>query len=147
MLCPNCGTKVPDGISKCLSCGSRIHAAEVVDSSMYEGYSSASEQPESTGSGGNKGISMFLGGVEAMIGLFVSLIAIFIFSSNDMGFGIFIASIFFCWAVVLPVIGVILVGVNKNKVGGVLIIIGSIPCIPIGIIGGIAGRLAFTLSD
>ncbi|MGA1821905.1 MAG: hypothetical protein ACMUIG_05205 [Thermoplasmatota archaeon] len=147
MLCPNCGASVPDGLEKCLSCGSRVHASEVDEPSSYRGFSSSSEEPKKSESAGMKGISLFLGIIEIIIGLFYSAIMFSMFASDDMGFGIFATAFYLPLAVILPLVGVILIGVNKKKVGGILLIIGSVFCFPVGIIGVIGGWMAVAMKD
>jgi hypothetical protein len=94
-----------------------------------------------------KGGVMLLGGIEIAIGLFAALYAVVQFSEFDPETGAIAGIVMGVWAVLLPIIGLVLIGIGQNKIGGVILVIGSVICIPIGLVGIMGGINAFKLDD
>ncbi len=133
-----------------MNCGTAVSMASGYQDpygSKQDGVSFNTGGGMSSGNSGKKILSMVLGIVEAFIGLFGSIYVVAMFAELDPSIGFGAGAFLFLIGVGLPIVGVILVGLNKFKAGGILIIIGSVFFIPIGLIGALGGRMAFALAD
>lgn len=150
MICPNCGTMVPEGRRNCLNCGTAVSGSSG-SQNPYEGQQGGvsfnTGGGTSSNNSGKKVLSMVLGIVESIIGIFGSIYVVAMFAELDPAIGLGAGAFLFLIGVGLPILGVILVGMNKFRAGGILIIIGSVFFIPIGLIGAFGGRIAFSLAD
>ena len=92
------------------------------------------------------GVLLMAGG-EILIGIFISLYAFIEFADIDQGLGLMVMLGLLVICAGLPLLGLILIAVGVNKPGGIALIIGSVLCIPIGMVGIYAGINAMKLED
>ena len=137
---------VPDGRSSCTNCGSPVSKSS---NDLYE-QAERHEKYESLKKKGfmqTKAGVMLLGSLEIIIGFFAAIYVIIEFSTSIPDAAILAGLVVGIWAVVLPIIGLILIAIGQNKLGGGILIAGSVICIPIGFVGISAGVNAFKLDD
>ena len=137
---------VPQGRTNCTNCGSPVSKGsdylyeQAERREKYEGLKNKGFLQTKTG-------VMLLGSLEIMIGLFAAIYVVIELSATIPDAAIIAGLVMGIWAVVLPIIGLILIGIGQNKLGGGLLIAGSVICIPIGFVGIMAGVNAFKLDD
>ena len=137
---------VPHGRTNCTNCGSPISKGS---DDLYE----QAERKDKYEGLKNKGFLqtkagvMLLGSLEILIGFFAAIYTVIQLSATMPEAAIVAGLVMGIWAVVLPIIGLILIGIGQNKLGGGILIAGSVICIPIGFVGITAGVNAFKLDD
>ncbi len=137
---------VPQGRTNCTNCGSPISKSS---DDLYE-QADRKEKYESLKKKGfmqTKAGVMLLGSLEVIIGFFAAIYVVVEFSASIPDGAILAGLVVGVWAVVLPIIGLILICIGQNKLGGGILIAGSVICIPIGFVGVMAGVNAFKLDN
>ncbi len=148
MICNKCGSNVPDGRGNCINCG-----AEVVKRQDYmnDGPSGTVSREYSPQQGEkfleSKAGVLLMGSGEILIGLFAALVVFIQIAPLDPGVGLMAALGIALWCAGIPLLGVILIGAGVHKGGGIALIVGSVLCIPIGMVGIIAGKNAMKLDN
>ena len=144
MICVKCGANLPSGRTTCINCGEEVP----VYNSGFDSGSDNLDIGSGSRSGGflnSKGGAITLGVLEIFIGAFICTYLFFEFSAIGVSIAILGTIFYSLLAVLLPLIGVILIGTNSYKAGGIILIIGSIFCFPIGLIGMYGGKTAMDL--
>ena len=146
MICNKCGSNVPDGRKNCINCGAEVvkrldymnDAPSGTVSREYKSHKEGKFLESKTG-------ILLMGSGEILIGLFAALVAFIEIAPLDPGIGLMVALGLAIWCAGLPLLGVILIGTGVHKGGGIALIAGSVLCIPIGMVGIIAGKNAMNL--
>lgn len=143
MICPKCGVLVPEGRATCASCGAPTLPKTYTDFERAEREMKVGN-PKETGFFYSKEGILLMGAAETFIGIFSILYLLF---SLPITYGEFVIIVggLGIFTVVLPITGVLLILFDNYKAGGIILIIGSIFCLPIGIIGVYAGSRAMKL--
>lgn len=83
-------------------------------------------------------MGLAIGGVTA------NIVALLVFLSNQYSEGsstfLDVATAILAGLLAISVLGLVLAGAGKKKLGGTLVIIGSVPFVPLGLLGAIGGR-------
>ena len=146
MICSKCGTMVPDGRSNCTNCGTMVKNSSDYNFDHAEKNESY-EYAKKKGFLQSKSAVMLLGSIEIIIGIITAFSITVEIGASFPDAAIVAGLAIGIWAVLLPIIGLILVGMGQNKLGGGMLVAGSIICIPIGFVGVLAGITAFKLDD
>lgn len=147
MICEKCGMTIQEGRDYCINCGARINrppdsmiGSQYGDQQPSKDYSMVDKKFSQT----KTGVLLMAGG-EILIGLFVSFYLFVQFAEIDPSFAAIVLLMSIAFLAGLPLLGLILIAAGANKPGGVVLIIGSVLCVPIGLVGVFGGINAMKL--
>ncbi|MFW3145625.1 MAG: zinc ribbon domain-containing protein [Thermoplasmatota archaeon] len=155
MICPKCGTMVPSDRDSCLNCGASMEKKDPFEG--MEGYENEYVNRDGVSTRTvqrmgpfsddlmNRWAILGLGMGGALLGFF-GTIALAIF----FPYLVYLWSIAILVVVMLPLFGGIFQVMGFNRTGGIMMIIGGIPLVPIGlipIIGGVKALKAANHAD
>jgi len=141
MICPKCGAMVPTGRNSCVNCGKIVDNKESDPFTRAErGQIPSNYRPD--GYFETKPGIILAGVGELFIGIFSSIVVFLIIAELSTSIGLLVGLIIFMYGVILPTIGLLLIGIGQYSLGGNLLIAGSVLFVPIGRVGIMAGRNA-----